>query len=329
MPTVSILIPVKNAAPYLHACLQSIVQQDFADWECLLLNDGSEDDSAEIMGQFIAQDKRFSEIPANGNGLIDANRALLAAAAGELCTRMDADDIMPKNRLHNMVKTLMDAAPKTLVTGRVQFFPEENCGVGTQFYEAWLNACCDQNDHWQHIWRECVIPSPCWLMRTAELRQAGCFDNAVYPEDYDMAFRLYSQGFQVVSAPDICHLWRQHPQRYSRNSGHYSAEAFMQLKWNYWKEMFLQTEMPVIILGTLDKGKLLKKMVEADGTAMIWLAHKAHIGGNVIDNKPVVYYRDYAFSEGDVVISTLSSIDDHAEVYNHLATAGVRVFCFC
>jgi hypothetical protein len=70
-------------------------------------------------------------------------------------------------------------------------------------------------------------------------------------------------------------------------------------------------------------------MVEADGTAMIWLAHKAHIGGNVIDNKPVVYYRDYAFSEGDVVISTLSSIDDHAEVYNHLATAGVRVFCFC
>jgi hypothetical protein len=95
-----------------------------------------------------------------------------------------------------MAKTLMDAAPKTLVTGRVQFFPQENCGIGTQFYEAWLNARCDQNDHWQHIWRECVIPSPCWMMRTAELRQAGCFDNAVYPEDYDMAFGSIHKGFR-------------------------------------------------------------------------------------------------------------------------------------
>lgn len=329
MPRVSVLIPIKNAEPFLDECLQSIQQQSFTDWECCLLDDDSSDDSADIALAFANSDARFCMVPSDGQGLIAANRALLSAAKGEFVTRMDADDIMPMNKLEKLVQALESVPPKTIVTGRVQFFPEEKCGPGTRFYENWLNERCENNDHWQHIWRECVIPSPCWMMRTQELREAGCFDIAVYPEDYDMAFRLFELGFSVLSAAGICHHWRQHKSRYSLNSENYHAAAFMQLKWYYWKKMFVKSDAPVMILGTLDKGKLLKKMVETDGYEVGWLSHKAHIAGNVIDNKTIVHYLNYPFSEGDMLISTLSSIDNHIEIYEHLKNAGVRVFYFC
>jgi glycosyltransferase involved in cell wall biosynthesis len=329
MPRVSVLLPVKNAEPFLIECLQSIQQQTLTDWECCLLDDGSSDGSAAILQAYVASDARFRIVPSDDEGLIAANRSLLAAAKGEFVTRMDADDIMPKDKLQKLVNVLESAPPKTIVTGRVQFFPEENCGIGTRFYENWLNERCDNNDYWQHIWRECVIPSPCWMMRTEELREAGCFDSPVYPEDYDMALRLFVKGFSVQSAPGLCHQWRQHNKRYSVNSDNYGAAAFMQMKWNYWKTLFLQVDTPVKILGTLDKGKLLKKMVEADGLDVHWLAHKVHIAGNMIDNKTILHYRDYPFSAGDVLISTLSSIDNHSEIYEHLKNLRVRVFCFC
>ncbi|MFN5218685.1 MAG: glycosyltransferase family 2 protein [Sphingomonadales bacterium] len=329
MPRVSVLLPVKNAEPFLIECLQSIQQQTLTDWECCMLDDGSSDGSAAILEAYVASDGRFRMVPSDGQGLIAANQAVLSAAKGVYVTRMDADDIMPNDKLENLVCALESAPPKTIATGRVEFFPEENCGTGTRFYENWLNERCDKNDHWQHIWRECVIPSPCWMMRTNELREAGCFDNVVYPEDYNMAFRLFVNGFSVKSASGICHQWRQHDNRYSVNSENYGAAAFMQMKWNYWKMLFLQGEAQVTILGTLDKGKLLKKMAEADGFDVHWLAHKVHIAGNVIEGKTIVYYRDYPFSAGDVLISTLSSIDNHSEIYKHLKNIGVRAFCFC
>ena len=329
MPLVSVLIPVKNAAEWLDDCLNSLKNQSFGDWECLLLDDESTDGSREIITNRLQNESRFRVVPATGTGLIQANRDLLKAATGRYVTRMDADDLMPPNRLKSMVELLNCADKNTIVTGKVQFFPETECGPGTQFYEQWLNRRCELNDHWQHIWRECVIPSPCWLMRTEELRSVGGFDGAVYPEDYDMALRLYFAGFAVQSVNEVCHLWRQHSRRYSKNSQNYNAEQFMRLKWNYWKKRHAVAGEPICILGTMDKGKLLKRMAEVDGFEVVWLAHKSHIAGNVINGKTIVHYRNYPFRQKDYIISTLSSIDDHSLTYRYLHEVGILVYRFC
>ncbi len=329
MSLVSVLIPVKNAADWLDDCLNSLQNQSFGDWECLMLDDGSDDNSREIIYNWTLKDDRIRKVEATGTGLIQANRNLLEAAKGIYVTRMDADDLMPPNRLKSMVELLNCADKNTIVTGKVQFFPETECGPGTQFYEQWLNRRCELNDHWQHIWRECVIPSPCWLMRTEELRSVGGFDSAVYPEDYNMALKLYFAGFQVQAVNEVCHLWRQHSRRYSKNSENYSAEQFMRLKWNYLKKRHTAPDQPICILGTMDKGKLLKKIAENDGFEVVWLAHKSHIAGNIIDGKTILHYRDYPFRPKDCLISTLSSIDDHSPTYRYLQEAGIQVFYFC
>lgn len=326
---VSVLIPVKNASAWLDDCLNSVQNQQLTDWECLLLNDESEDNSGEIIAAKIQNDHRFKLVKATGHGLIQANCDLLKAAQGQFVTRMDADDLMPEYRLKEMADTLKNATPKTIVTAQVKFFPETACGPGTRFYENWLNERCAKNDHWQHIWRECVIPSPCWMMRTAELRDSGGFDLSVYPEDYDMALRLFFSGFKVLSVNKVCHLWRQHNSRFSKNSENYSAEKFMSLKWNYWKDKYAEKGKPVYILGTMDKGKILNTLVQADGFDVVWFAHKEHIAGNKIGQKVIQYYQDFPMNEGEHVISTLSSIDDHTLVYDFLEKAKLQVFKFC
>lgn len=329
MPLVSVLIPARNAAPWLRECLQSVQEQSLSDWECLLLDDGSSDDTAAIIREFIAADPRFRMVEATGSGLISANTDLLAAATGRCVTRMDADDLMPPQRLQTMSSALDHAPQKTVITGMVKFFPEDACGPGTRFYEDWLNDRCLQNDHWQHIWRECVIPSPCWMARREELLSAGGLRSDAYPEDYDMAFRLFFAGFSVQGVQEVCHLWRQHSDRHSRQSGHYSAENFMRMKWNYWKQQHVHAGRPVIILGTMDKGKMLKTMAEADGCEVVWLAHKPNIAGNIIDRIFIRHYTEHSFGYGDLVISTLSSIDDYAVIYEEPALKEATLFRFC
>ncbi|MBL7811380.1 MAG: glycosyltransferase family 2 protein [Bacteroidetes bacterium] len=328
MPAVSILIPARNAAPWLAECLLSLQQQTLTDWECILVQDHSQDSSLDIMEIFATADARFRIVQNEGEGLIAANQTALKYAQGTCITRMDADDLMPGQRLEKMHLALQQAAPKTVVTGKVRFFPESALGTGTRFYQDWLNARCDLNDHWQWIWRECVIPSPCWMMRREELLEAGGFDSADYPEDYDMAFRLFRKNYTVVAVPEICHYWRQHGRRFSHSS-HYSAEKFMALKWKYFSQIELPKFRQLILLGTGDKGKLLKNLLQQDQQPFQWASHQPHVAGNTIHGMTVQDLHSIPAGPDTCVISTLSSIDQFDAVYQTLAGKGVTVFRFC
>lgn len=143
---------------------------------------------------------------------------------------MDADDVMPPQRLEKMVSAMNSATEKTVVTGKVEFISDFEPGIGTRFYEDWLNMRMDLGDHWDWIWRECVIPSPCWMAVKKEIDALNLFGDLQYPEDYHLAFKWYEHGFTVRSIPEVLHYWRQHGGRYSRNSDNYSAEKFAEMK---------------------------------------------------------------------------------------------------
>lgn len=327
-PLVSILLPVKNAAPWLDACIQSILNQELQDWECVVVDDHSTDHSLALISAYACFDSRFRIFSNEGNGLIDANKTLLRHARGKLVTRMDADDLMTPNRLHYMSEMLLQSAANTVVTAKVQFFPEQECGIGTRFYEQWLNGLCDTQTHWQHLWRECVIPSPCWMAKTEELIAAGGLDSPDYPEDYDMAFRLFAHGFSVRAVPEICHLWRQHSHRFSRSS-HYSAEKFMALKWNWFSKLEWHKYQQLFLLGTGDKGKLLKGILQSEGIPFHWITQQPNVAGNTIHHLQIHLLNPDTIPSGSCVISTLSSIDNFDEVYAALDEARIPVYRFC
>ena len=96
---VSILIPFKNTGVYLTDCLQSILKQNYTNWELLIVDDGSTDESYNIVKNYTEQDNRIKLFKNSGSGIIDALKLAFSKSSGEFITRMDSDDIMLPNKL--------------------------------------------------------------------------------------------------------------------------------------------------------------------------------------------------------------------------------------
>jgi len=94
MPTVSIIIPAFNAARYIQETLHSVLHQTYADWECIIVNDGSTDNSRETIGTFIKDDPRFKLIDIPNSGVCVARNTAVQNAAGAFLFPLDSDDLI-------------------------------------------------------------------------------------------------------------------------------------------------------------------------------------------------------------------------------------------
>ena len=103
---ITIIIPIYNRAKTLPKCLDSIINQDYSEFECLLIDDGSHDDSLKICNDYANKDKRF-RVFHKTNGGVGAARSLgLENAAGEWVAFVDSDDIIAPNHLSQFVAAI-------------------------------------------------------------------------------------------------------------------------------------------------------------------------------------------------------------------------------
>lgn len=272
-PLVSIIMPFKNAVDFIGDCLNSITNQSYANWELIAVNDNSTDAGRTVVQQYAANDDRIRLFENPHSGIISALQFGLNKCHGTFVSRMDADDLMPPNRLLKMVQALACASQKTVVTGLVQYFSAEAVSSGYKKYEHWLNLVQLTQSHRENIYRECVVASPNWIMRREESLAMGGFANLNYPEDYHLAFKWYQHNFHFKVIPEITLLWREHPKRTSRNSEHYQQEAFFKMK----IEQFVQNELngtPLVLWGTGRKGKLSAAYLKALKIDFHWMAVK-------------------------------------------------------
>lgn len=109
-PAISVLTSVYNGERFLAAAINSVLAQDFTDFEFLLLDDGSSDGSLAIARHYAAQDARLRVITRENRGLVASLNELLAAARAPLIARFDADDICKPGRLGKQ-QTFMDSHP--------------------------------------------------------------------------------------------------------------------------------------------------------------------------------------------------------------------------
>lgn len=94
MPTISVIVPIYNVEPYLHRCVDSVLEQTFADFELILVDDGSPDNCGAICDEYATKDGRVRVIHKENGGLSSARNAGIEAAAGEFILFVDADDVI-------------------------------------------------------------------------------------------------------------------------------------------------------------------------------------------------------------------------------------------
>ena len=252
---VSILLPYYNAAPWIAETIQSIQDQTIRNWELICINDFSNDSSEDIVRELAENDERIKPFSNETKGIIPALQLALSKASGFYITRMDADDLMPPNRLKLMTDMLMKYSDKTIVTGKVRYFSEGILSSGFHKYEQWVNDRIDKMDHYQHLYRECVVASPNWMARKSELTNIELLDKLQYPEDYDLVFRWFQHGFSIECVAEITLLWRDHPTRTSKTSDAYNQVALFKLKIDWFMTLHGK-EKSLGVLGAGTKGKL-------------------------------------------------------------------------
>ena len=97
-PAISVLMPVRDARETVEAAVWSVLEQSCADWELVLVDDGSQDGTTEILKRFAESDDRIVLIQQKAEGIVQALRRGCEACRGEFIARMDADDVSLPNR---------------------------------------------------------------------------------------------------------------------------------------------------------------------------------------------------------------------------------------
>ena len=105
---ISLIVPVYGVQTYLPRCLDSILAQKYADWEAILVDDGSPDRCGEICDSYAARDRRFRVIHQKNEGLSAARNRGLAAAAGAYIAFVDSDDVLSENYLDGLYAALTE-----------------------------------------------------------------------------------------------------------------------------------------------------------------------------------------------------------------------------
>ena len=108
MPKISIIIPVYNAEKFLAKCLDSVLMQTFTDFECILINDGSLDNSPAICAEYSEKDARIKIIHKNNGGASSARNAGLDIALGEWIIFIDSDDWVHNNYLELLLTNALN-----------------------------------------------------------------------------------------------------------------------------------------------------------------------------------------------------------------------------
>ncbi len=330
---ISILMPVKNAEPFLHECLSSILSQTETYWELIAVDDHSTDNSLHILNSFAKGDERMTILSNTGSMIIDALRTAYANCKGNLITRMDADDRMVEQKLEILKQSLLGEGTGNVAIGQVEYFSDTTLGDGYRYYEKWLNDMAANGTNYQDIYRECVIPSPCWMVFREDLDRCAAFKPTVYPEDYDLCFRFYQDGLKPIPCSSVLHEWRDHAARSSRNDPHYADNRFLKLKLHWFLNIDRDPEKTLVVWGAAKKGKELAKGLLKAKVDFRWMCNNPNkIGKHVYDK--LIYNVD-AIQELDdpQIIIAVANKDEQAEIRRTLISLGLRsgngFFFFC
>ena len=124
---ISIVIPIYNVENYLRQCLDSIVAQTYQNFECLLINDGSPDHSADICREYVSKDSRFRYFEKENGGVSSARNLGIEHSKGEYITFIDSDDWVDSDYLEVLYTTLLEEGADIAVSTYKKFNIKDNC----------------------------------------------------------------------------------------------------------------------------------------------------------------------------------------------------------
>lgn len=326
-PRVSVLLPVWNAGKTLTTALRSLERQRENDWECVLVEDGSQDESPEIASRAAGRDPRFRVVSRPHEGLVAALNAGAALCRAPLVARMDADDWMHRDRLALQCDWL-DRHPELDAVGSfVRCFPRRDLRAGARRYEAWLHSLADPLAIWRDRFVECGVAHPTWVLRRERLQALAYHDHG-WPEDYDLLLRLLARGPCVGVVPRRLLGWRRGSDRTSIRDGRYALDRFTACRAQALARDFLKDAGEYVLWGHGPTARALRRALEIHGRRPVAIVevHPRRLG-QTIQGAPVIPPSALG-TRADLrrlpLIAAVSGAGPRAQIRRALAADGYR-----
>lgn len=222
---VSIIIPVYNQEKYLAETLNSVINQTYSNWECILVNDGSADDSVGVINKFLAQDNRFSFINSENKGVSNARNLALQQVQGESILFLDGDDLIHPEKLSQAISNFQKDTDLSIVFNTTNYFQDtiENVLYPMKITPELLNF----NSLLLYWGEKIIIPIHSAVIKKSLLEGIEFNSNLTAQEDWLVWLRLFQKNPKVLVLDTVLSFYRKHnssrTQSFSVKEDHFKA----------------------------------------------------------------------------------------------------------
>ena len=267
-PEISVILPYFNAEETLYTAIKSILDQTFPDFELLLVDNNSTDNSCNIARDFSKTDERIRLLAEPKHGVANAMNCGLQNATGHFLARMDADDVSHPKRLQKQVEFLNQNPEIGLVGSSVKYIPHEKNTEGFHRFVEWANSFHSTEEIELKRFMEIPVINPTILFRREIYEQLGGCLHGNFPEDFEMQLRYLEAGVKMAKLDEPLLEWHDYSTRLTRTDKRYSTKAFFRVKANYfakWSQKNNPFHPEIWVWGAGRRTRKRAKMLEKEG----------------------------------------------------------------
>ena len=322
-PKISVILPFYNAESTINRAIQSIAEQSFINFECILINNNSTDASVNIANEWVAKDNRFVLINEEKQGVVFASNKGAQHAQGEYIARMDADDEAYLDKL-KLQADFLDQNPDYSAVATLVEYISHNPEItgGFERYVSWNNSIQTYEELINRQFIEMPLVNPTCMWRKSAASKYGLYKNGDFPEDYEMWLRWLNKGAKICKLSQPLLKWYDSDTRLTRTHPIYSDKAFYGIKTKYlakWIETHNKFHPNVVVWGASRISRRRARLLEKLGIKIT--AYIDTKKGRQIDKK-IIYYENIDASGKYFILTYIKQMDAREQIIDYLSSKG-------
>lgn len=321
-PKISVILPFFNAEKTLERSIKSIKLQSFTDFECILINNNSTDNSKEIAKKFVETDKRFKLISEKKQGVMFASNAGWKESKGLYIARMDADDYSHPDRLE-LQNEFLDLNPDYgVIASLVKHVSHSEFTGGMERFVEWSNSIVTYKEILNNRFIELPIVNPTAMWRREVATKHGMYLSGSFPEDYEMWLRWLDNGVKICKLDKVLLNWHDSDQRLTRTEPIYSDNSFYKIKTKYlakWLKKHNPFHPKVAVWGASKISRRRARLLESHGIEICCYIDTKK--GRQLDHE-IYYYKEIPSPEDIFVLTYIKQVEAREEIREFLPQKG-------
>lgn len=206
-PKCTVIVPMFNSERWIESTLRSVQNQSYRSWECIVINDGSTDNSRLLLEKFVSNDSRFKLINTNNQGVAKARNLGISNALGEFLAFLDADDIWLPNKLELQLKSLTNDTIADYTLANYIIFKDSTLKIVARVHLKKLNTMVR---HWFDFTGDGPAAASTLMIKRASITRVGGYNAELRSTaDLDLMLRLQKK-FKYVPTKEMLVGYRLH-----------------------------------------------------------------------------------------------------------------------